>query len=47
MEALNHCPVTRTGLRAHVEAAGLSDRVRIPTDGEALTWGHGFYVSHP
>lgn len=46
MEALNHCPVTRTGLRAHVEAAGLGDRVRIPADGEALTWGHGFYVSH-
>ncbi len=34
-------------LRAHVEAAGLGDRVRIPADGEALTWGHGFYVSHP
>ena len=47
LEALNHCPVSRTGLRAHVEAAGLGDRVRIPADGEALTSGHGFYVSHP
>lgn len=36
LEALNHCPVTRASLRAHVEAAGLGDRVRIPVDGEML-----------
>jgi len=36
LEALNHCPVARAGLRAHVEAAGLGDRVRIPIDGETL-----------
>jgi len=36
LEALNHCPVTRAGLRAHTEAAGLRDRVRIPADGETM-----------
>ena len=39
LEALNHCPVTRAGLRAHVEAAGLADRVWIPIDGETLEFG--------
>jgi L-ascorbate metabolism protein UlaG (beta-lactamase superfamily) len=38
LEALNHCPVTRAGLRAHVEAAGAGDRVRIPADGETLVF---------
>ena len=36
LEVLNHCPVTRTGLRAHVVAAGLGDRVLIPADDELL-----------
>lgn len=37
LEALNDCPVARAGLPAHVEAAGLGDRVRIPVDGQTLS----------
>lgn len=36
MEAVNHCLLTRAGLRAGLEAAGLASRVRIPADGETI-----------
>jgi L-ascorbate metabolism protein UlaG (beta-lactamase superfamily) len=36
MEALNHCGLTRSALRAAVDAAGVSARVAIPADGETL-----------
>lgn|SRR5215204_282387 len=38
LEALNHCPMSRDELRRHLVAAGLDERVRIPGDGEALSW---------
>jgi L-ascorbate metabolism protein UlaG (beta-lactamase superfamily) len=37
LEALNHCPLSRSDLRAAVDAAGVGDRVRIPADGETLS----------
>lgn len=36
LEALDHCPTTRTGLRERIAVEGLSARVHIPRDGEAL-----------
>jgi L-ascorbate metabolism protein UlaG (beta-lactamase superfamily) len=36
LEALNHCPTTRTGLRQALEANGLRTKVVIPEDGETL-----------
>lgn len=36
MEAINHCRLTRSGLRQSLEAEGLLHRVRIPQDGEWL-----------
>ena len=36
LEALNHCPVRRSELRAAVDAAGVGGRVVIPEDGETL-----------
>jgi L-ascorbate metabolism protein UlaG (beta-lactamase superfamily) len=36
LEALNHCPLRRTELRAAVDDAGVGGRVRIPADGETL-----------
>lgn len=36
MEAINHCSLSRSDLRAHLERAGLADRVRIPDDGERV-----------
>lgn len=38
LEALDHCPTTRAELRARLEREGLSDRVRVPDDGEALAF---------
>lgn len=38
LEALDHCPTTRAGLAARMEAEGLSERVRIPDDGERLVF---------
>jgi len=35
MEAINHCVLTRAALASSVAAAGLSDRVWIPRDGES------------
>lgn len=37
LEALDHCPTTRAALRARMASEGLSDRVRVPEDGEAVT----------
>lgn len=36
MESLDHCPVTRQELRDGAEAAGISERVLIPSDGEMI-----------
>lgn len=39
LEALDHCPVTRTALRQAAEDAGISaKRLLIPADGECLTF---------
>ena len=38
LEALDHCPTTRAGLRARMDAEGLTARVLIPDDGEKLTF---------
>ncbi len=38
MEAINHCVLTRAALASSVAAAGLSDRVWIPRDGESKTY---------
>lgn len=36
MDTINHCLLTRNGLRADLAGRGLLDRVRIPEDGEVL-----------
>ena len=36
MEAVNHCMLTRAGLRAGLTAAGITSRVLIPNDGEDM-----------
>lgn len=42
LEALDHCPVTRAGLRRAAEAAGVGGlRLRIPADGETVLLGTG------
>lgn len=38
METINHCLLTRTGLRAELAKRGLAERVLIPADGEALSF---------
>ena len=38
LETLNHCPTTRRTLSAAVTAAGLQEKLRIPADGETLTF---------
>ena len=38
METINHCLLTRAALKAKVDEAGLGQRVRIPADGEVLTF---------
>ncbi len=38
LEALDHCPTTRAGLRARLDAEGLSDRVHVPEDGERIAF---------
>ncbi|MBS1819357.1 MAG: MBL fold metallo-hydrolase [Acidobacteria bacterium] len=39
MEAVNHCVLSREGLRAGLERAGLAGRVAIPKDGEEILFG--------
>jgi L-ascorbate metabolism protein UlaG (beta-lactamase superfamily) len=39
MEAVNHATLTRADLRAFLAEKGLSDRVRIPFDGESYSFG--------
>ena len=36
MEAINHCLLTRDELREELQGEGLSDRVKIPADGETF-----------
>jgi len=38
LEALDHCPTPRAGLRQRMRQEGLSDQVLIPEDGETLTF---------
>jgi L-ascorbate metabolism protein UlaG (beta-lactamase superfamily) len=38
LEALDHCPTTRDGLRRRMAEEGLSERVLIPADGELLSF---------
>jgi L-ascorbate metabolism protein UlaG (beta-lactamase superfamily) len=38
LEALDHCPTTREGLRERMVREGLGARVHIPDDGEELTF---------
>jgi hypothetical protein len=38
MEAINHCLLTREGLRSELAGHGLAARVAIPADGEALSF---------
>lgn len=38
METVNHCRLTRAALRTKVEAEGLEAQVRIPQDGDSLTF---------
>jgi len=46
LEALDHCPTTREGLRARMQAEGLADRTFIPADGEALTFSRASSRPH-
>lgn len=36
LEAVNHCPTKRSDLKAHFEKEGLSQKIFVPEDGEAL-----------
>ncbi len=47
LEALDHCPTTRAGLRERMRREGLIDRVHIPADGERVSLGHGTRLSVP
>jgi len=38
LEAVNHCPTTRKGLKARLKQEGLTDKVAVPEDGEALEY---------
>jgi L-ascorbate metabolism protein UlaG (beta-lactamase superfamily) len=38
LEAVNHCPTTRKGLRETLAKEGLSDKVFIPEDGEIVSF---------
>lgn len=37
MEAVNHCLLSRAGLRGYAQAEGFADSLRAPEDGETLT----------
>jgi hypothetical protein len=38
LEAISHCPVTRSALQAAALRAGLSQRLHIPADGQTLAF---------
>lgn len=38
LEALDHCPTTRAGLRQRMGAEGLLERVHVPDDGEVMSF---------
>ncbi len=38
LEALDHCPTTREGLKRRLADEGLSTRTHVPSDGEVLTF---------
>ena len=40
MDALNHCPTTRTKLQYMLKEAGLQEKVWIPEDGEIMNTAH-------
>jgi L-ascorbate metabolism protein UlaG (beta-lactamase superfamily) len=40
LEAVNHCMLSRAGLRAWLDEQGLRARVSVPEDGEACTFHH-------
>lgn len=47
LEALDHCPTTRAGLRQRLAAEGLSARVHVPSDGETLHFTRRAGTAHP
>jgi L-ascorbate metabolism protein UlaG (beta-lactamase superfamily) len=47
LEALDHCPTTREGLRERMKAEGLLDKVHIPEDGEELHFARRSAQPHP
>lgn len=46
LEALDHCPTTRDGLRRRMAGADLGGRVHIPNDGEELSFGRTAASAH-
>jgi len=38
LEAVNHCPTTRTGLKERLGKEGLGEKVAVPEDGESLNY---------
>lgn len=36
LEAVDHCPTTRAGLRARMQSEGFETRIHVPEDGEAV-----------
>jgi L-ascorbate metabolism protein UlaG (beta-lactamase superfamily) len=47
LEALDHCPTTRAGLRERMKAEGLIEKVLIPEDGEELHLARPGTSPHP
>lgn len=47
LEALDHCPTTRAGLRERMKAEGLLGKVLIPADGEELHLERLAALPHP
>jgi hypothetical protein len=46
LEALDHCPTTREGLRARMKSEGLLGKVHIPEDGEELHFARPDTLPH-
>lgn len=47
LEALDHCPTTRTELRRRLAAEGLTARVHVPADGDVLHFEHRASTPRP